>query len=48
MDFSTVLLAVAVVCFVIAAFGKWGAAVAVGLGCFAGAFLVQQLTIVFK
>lgn len=38
-----VLLIAAVVCFVIAAVGKWGPAIAVGLACFAGAFLAQAL-----
>jgi hypothetical protein len=39
----TLLLLAAVVCFVIAAFGKWARAIPVGLACFAGAFLVDRL-----
>jgi hypothetical protein len=38
---STVLLGAAVIAFVVAAFGRWGPAIAVGLACFAGAFLVR-------
>jgi hypothetical protein len=45
MDFSTVLLAVAVVLFVVDAIAHKGVSIlsAIGLACFAGSFLVDNI-----
>lgn len=43
VDLALVLFIAATVLFVIAAFGAWGRATAVGLACFSGAFVAQAL-----
>lgn len=43
IDVPDVLLAAAIVSFLVAALGKWAAGVPVGLACFAAAFLVPRL-----
>lgn len=40
---AVLLLIVAVVLFVVAAFGRWAPALAVGLACFAGSFLATGI-----
>lgn len=40
---SLILLIAATACFIAAAFG-WGRGVSVGLACFSGAFVAEQLT----